>query len=225
MPPPKAKPSGWRAVFPVHPCADVFPMMFDGDIKELAEDIQNHGLQKPIALWRSGPDQPWQVLDGRNRLDALTRIGVDLPTISNGTNPDVHMPNGEVRRDVFTFKHHVSDPAAFVISANIHRRHLTKEERAELIIKTIAAAKNDVAKVARSFSPTAGQRGGSSKDPVLAEAVQEGQKHGISKRTTHRAYARVQGRTPAPKKTTTNRHSQVQTVDPLTVTVGERQTP
>src|SRR5262249_20227811 len=54
---------------------------------------------------------------------------------------------------------------------------------------------NDSAKLARSFNPVDGQRGGSTKDPVLA-AVTEGQKHGISKRTIERARTKVHATKP-----------------------------
>ena len=65
--------------------------------------------------WRVGPpvvtaevDEETQLVDGRNRRAACKIAGV-VPT-----SRDL---NGE-------------DPAAFVISANIHRRHLTKGQRA-----------------------------------------------------------------------------------------------
>jgi hypothetical protein len=160
----------WRELYPVHPCADVFPMMPDDEIDALAEDIKAHGLRTPVVLTSRDV-----VLDGRNRLEALSRLGVNWSDV--------------------TFTYHEADPAAFVISANIRRRHLTKEQQAELIVRTLEAGQpNDRAKVARSFNPTNGQRGGSTKDPLLAAAVEEGQKHDISKRTIQNARAKVAGR-------------------------------
>ena len=91
----------------------------------------------------------------------------------------------------------VQDPAEFVIGANIRRRHLTKEAQAELIVQTIAAGKIDCAAVARSFNPTSGKKGGSTKDPVLEQAVTEAKKHGISKRTVQVARAKLQGKSTA----------------------------
>ncbi len=35
---------------PVFPAADVFPMMFDDELKELAEDIKANGLREPIVV-------------------------------------------------------------------------------------------------------------------------------------------------------------------------------
>jgi hypothetical protein len=146
------------------------------------------------------------VLDGRNRLEALTRLGVRLPSPAN-PREFIKLPRGlediafVVANDDCSAPQ-VHDPAEFVIGANIRRRHLSKEERAELIVKTIAAGRVKInrATVARSFNPTSGKKGGSTKDAVLAQAVTEAQKHGISKRTVQNARAKIQGKTPAPRK-------------------------
>jgi hypothetical protein len=35
--------SRWRSLYPVHPCADVFPMMSDADLDALGHDILIRG--------------------------------------------------------------------------------------------------------------------------------------------------------------------------------------
>jgi hypothetical protein len=197
--PSPAPASSWRSIYPVHPCADVFPMMSDQEIDALAADIKEHGLQNAVLLLGGyGQKPPHVVIDGRNRLEAMARLGVEF---------DREMPFAtEVRCrnniSPFEFTGVVIDPAAYVIGANIRRRHLTKEQQAELIVKTIEAGKpTDGATVARSV--TRGRNGrvhGSTKDPVLAAAVEEGKKHGISKRTVQNARAKLQGKQPAPRK-------------------------
>jgi hypothetical protein len=199
----------WRTRYPVHPCADVFPMLPDDELDALAADIKTHGLKNPIVLWRdlgAGKGRrEYLLLDGRNRLEAFQRAGIAIPAEPTDDTP-------------LQFMTVTGDPAAYVISANIRRRHLTKEQQAELIVRTVeaaqeleaaqaltteirdGAAKNDQAKVARSFNPTPGKRGGSTKDPVLHKSITEAKKHGISARTVKRARAKVQGKTPAPKK-------------------------
>jgi hypothetical protein len=156
----------WRERFTVHPCAEVFPLMSEDELAALALDIQTHGLRSPITLWTDPADSERTfVLDGRNRLNALER-------------------NGERLRPEHLTTRHDADPAAFVISANIKRRHLSKTQQAELIVAALAAAiSNDHPNTGRSFNPIPGKRGGSSKDPLLTAALIEGKKHGIGRTT------------------------------------------
>jgi len=99
---------------PYHPLADVFPLMEGAEFDELVADIKAHGLREHIVL------HDGRILDGRNRYRACLAAGVPHTTT-----------NGDAR---------IGDPAAYVISANIRRRHLTAEQKRELIAKLIKAA-------------------------------------------------------------------------------------
>lgn len=88
-----------------HPLADIFPLMEGGEFDELVADIKANGLREPIVIYDD------QVLDGRNRYRACQALGIEAPT--------------ETYSGV--------DPAAFVISLNIHRRHLNPSQRALLV--------------------------------------------------------------------------------------------
>jgi len=55
-----------------HPVADLFPMMTDVELDELAADIKECGQQIPILVDPSG-----EILDGRNRYEACRRAGVE----------------------------------------------------------------------------------------------------------------------------------------------------
>jgi hypothetical protein len=61
-------PISWREQITVHPAADLFPMMPDDELDELAADIEKHGLRQAIDF------QGDELLDGRNRLAAIHRI-------------------------------------------------------------------------------------------------------------------------------------------------------
>ena len=111
--------SAWRDIYKVHPAADVFPMMSDEDLESLAADIKANGLKHPIVLQHTADTTKEEILlDGRNRLEAMERAGVER----------------------WIDKHYLTgDPVAHIISLNIHRRHLTKAQQAALIVAAIKA--------------------------------------------------------------------------------------
>src|SRR6516165_1484629 len=101
---------GWRDKYKVHPAADVFPMLPDEELDALAEDIKAHGIRVPIGFFTKFDGngkviENW-LIDGRNRLAAAERAGIDPSDI----------PEAQV---------HCSDPVSWIISLNIRRRHLT----------------------------------------------------------------------------------------------------
>jgi hypothetical protein len=144
--PTSTKQQGWRDVLPVHPAAEMFPLMSEAELRELGEDIKANGLKHPIALWTDGArDQLWRrtkLLDGRNRLDALEAVGVclisdegcfDIGKVPSGAVDLLFTSGDESTRRIAT------DPYAYVVSTNLHRRHLTAEQRRDLIAKLLKA--------------------------------------------------------------------------------------
>ncbi len=87
----------------VHPLADLFPMMTDAELADLAADIKENGLIHPIITDATGK----VLIDGRNRLRACEIAGVEP-----------------------RFETTASDPAAFIVSANLNRRNLSKGQQA-----------------------------------------------------------------------------------------------
>ena len=94
---------------PVHPAADIFPMLSDEELDDLAADIKANGLLQPFVVAKV--EGAWTLVDGRNRREACRRAGV-RPGFE-----DVHDLNG-------------TDPVGYIISANIHRRHMNKGQQA-----------------------------------------------------------------------------------------------
>jgi hypothetical protein len=186
------QPKSWRNVYKVHPAADAFPMLPEDELRKLGEDIKANGLKEPIILWVSETKE-CQVIDGRNRLDAMERVGID---VLNKDKDDSHV----LKIDLITFLGK-DDPYTFVISKNIRRRHLTKEQQADLIVKVIKAAESDFAKIAKSETRQfpGGAQGGSSKDRAKEKIVKEGAKHGIGTRTMEKAIAKAKGPTQKPR--------------------------
>jgi ParB-like chromosome segregation protein Spo0J len=102
-----------------HPLADIFPLMEGDAFAALVADVREHGVRERITLFED------MILDGRNRYRAWQEC--------EGHTCDWHIfPSyGDTpakRRE---------DALAFVISANIHRRHLTAEQKRDLIAKLL----------------------------------------------------------------------------------------
>lgn len=114
-----------------HPAADAFPHINDEDILSLAQDIEAKGLVHPIVLFQN------EILDGRNRLRALAKTNITA------------VPVTEYEGD---------DPVGYVLSLNVHRRHLSTHEWVEVGYKLkpiIAgqAAERRAATLAQNASP------------------------------------------------------------------------
>jgi hypothetical protein len=125
------KARSWRDVLPVHPAADLFPLLEGQEFDDLVEDIRQHGLRLPIVLWHDvkGTGLTY-LLDGRNRLRALIAIGDPTPNTPAFAQED------------FTTVGHCEatrDPYALVVSMNLSRRHLTPEQKRELTVRLLKA--------------------------------------------------------------------------------------
>jgi hypothetical protein len=97
--------------WPVHPAAELFPLLGEEELAELAEDIRTHGQTEAIWLWHE-PERGTVLLDGRNRLRACQMVGVQSRTrIYSG-----------------------ADPISFSISQNMKRRHLTVGQKAAVAV-------------------------------------------------------------------------------------------
>jgi hypothetical protein len=188
--------SKWREQYNVHPAADVFPMMSDEELAALGEDIEENGLRDPIKLLRTGKEkrapeygenaftQPTVILDGRNRLEAMERAGWDL----DGCRVKWEYVNGS--RGPFPPDF---DAVAYVISANIKRRHLTKQEQADLIVAAIKAGEE--------YSATLAEKSrGRPKSQLKSKACELAAKADISERTVERSIAKADGKAPKPKR-------------------------
>jgi ParB-like chromosome segregation protein Spo0J len=60
------------AVREAHEAVKLFPMMREDELRELADDVARQGLLQAIVLGVDG-----RVIDGRNRLEACRRAGVE----------------------------------------------------------------------------------------------------------------------------------------------------
>lgn len=85
-----------------HELANIFPMMDHDRFMDLVEDVRRNGLHDPIDLYEG------KVLDGRNRYKACLIAGID----------------------VRGYEYTGDDPLKYVLSKNLHRRHMDESQRA-----------------------------------------------------------------------------------------------
>jgi N6-adenosine-specific RNA methylase IME4 len=143
----------------VHPAAALFPMIGEVEWPSFLDDIRTNGQRKKIVRILVG--NVWAILDGRNRLKACLELKIEplFRTFGDEANDG-------------------SDPIAFVVSENIHRRHLNETQRAfvgaELVPMYEAAAKERM--VAGKKDPTlnSGQGRAPSSAELAARAVNVG---------------------------------------------------
>lgn len=119
---------------PVHPVADVFPMLDKvtknrdaGDSKtitmpELASSIEEFGLQEPIVLFRG--DDGLMLLDGRNRRHACALAAKNLKVSQD-----------EFMVKVEDFEGTDQEAEDYIFTLNLDRRDLTTGQRAEAAVK------------------------------------------------------------------------------------------
>lgn len=143
------KPSkSWRDVIKVHPAADLFPRMSADEQKALGEDIRKNGLVSPIAITLSG-GWGYRLIDGRNRLDAMELVGIDFTLVLK--DGECWLESDNFHSDAVVIGE--ADAIAYVVSANIHRRHLTADQKRELIATAI---KTQPSKSNRQIAKTVG---------------------------------------------------------------------
>jgi hypothetical protein len=91
-----------------HPVAAIFPLLDGDELQRLADDIRAHGLLEPIITHEG------MILDGRNRQRACELASVE-------PRYELWQANGQT-------------PTQFVVSRNLHRRHLTSGQKTVLAL-------------------------------------------------------------------------------------------
>lgn len=201
-----------------HPVADLFPMMPTEELEALAADIKAHGQVVPISILRGAV-----IIDGRNRYAACQMAGVEPWT-----------------REMLAEFADEDEVVRYIISTNIHRRHLTTEQRAMIAseLAKLAPSHHQVESAAgiQAASMTQAQAAEAMQvsrdsvqkakaitkaDPALAAEVKAG------KRSLHSAHQELKRRAqPAPVKPQTDQdQAAADVVDASETLHGEGWTP
>ena len=89
-----------------HPLSKAFPLPTQSEFDALRDDIRDHGQRHAIVVYQD------MILDGWTRFRACNELGIDPIIEEYGGN----------------------DPAGYVLSCNLHRRHLSASQRAGAIV-------------------------------------------------------------------------------------------
>src|SRR5918996_2373958 len=88
-----------------HEIANIFPLMAERDYQELKADIEAHGLREAIVIYEG------KIVDGRHRYRACVELGI---------------------KPRFRVWDEQNSLLQFILSMNLHRRHLSTSQRALL---------------------------------------------------------------------------------------------
>lgn len=142
--------------YELHPLCTLFPRLGDEEAARLAEDIKANGLREPITLCGG------MILDGGNRYAACLTAGVE-PQFVEFDGPSI---------------------AAFVLSENLHRRHLTPGQQAAIVASIQDWSK---AQVAGSNQHTTKAGPATLPDHSLSTVAKRAAQSGASERTQRMA--------------------------------------
>lgn len=137
--------------YELHPLCTLFPRMAGAEYAALCADIENNGLHQPIVLHEG------MILDGGNRYRAC---------MDTGTAPSfVEFEGGSL--------------VAFVLSANLHRRHMSAGQQAAIVAsaqdwgraQTVGKPKSDNIDQLATVDQRAAQSGASRSTQKMADKV------------------------------------------------------
>lgn len=96
--------------FHFHTLAEIFPLMSDDEFNRLVDDIRANGQREPIWIYQG------KIIDGRNRYNACQVLKIE---------PITREWDGK------------GSLVSFVVSLNLHRRHLSPSQRADVASKLV----------------------------------------------------------------------------------------
>jgi hypothetical protein len=134
------------AVLPFHEVAELFPLLEGPAFEDLKADIRANGLREPVWTYQG------KIIDGRNRARACEALGIE---------PATREWDGQ------------GSLVAFVVSLNLHRRHLSSSQRAAVAAEMLPLLEAEAKERQRRHGGTApGRRAGQGESlPQLSAGV------------------------------------------------------
>jgi cell division protein FtsB len=134
-------------VLPFHEVANLFPLLEGAEFEALKADIAEHGQREPVWTYQG------KVIDGRNRCRACEALGV---------RPKTREWDGK------------GSLVSFVLSLNLHRRHLTGSQLATVAVALLPLLEAEAKDRQREGGKRAGRGRPEKGRQKLAEPVADG---------------------------------------------------
>lgn len=93
----------------------LLPPLSDAELQELATSINEHGVMVPVLV-----DEDGVVIDGHHRQRIADDLGIDYPVVQRADLSD-------------------ADKRTLALSLNLHRRHLTRDQKRAVIAASLTA--------------------------------------------------------------------------------------
>jgi len=172
--------------YELHPLCTLFPRVTGAEFDGLVADIKAHGLRQPIVLHGG------MILDGGNRYRACVEAGVE-PVFQEFQGDNL---------------------VSFVLSANLHRRHLSAGQQAAIVAsaqdwakaQTVGKPKSGNVTGLATVAERAAKSGASDKTQRMADKVAKADPE-LAKKVAHgevslpKAVKKIDGRTKKPAPT------------------------
>jgi ParB-like chromosome segregation protein Spo0J len=122
----------------IHPAANIFPMMSPAEYAGLLENIREDGVHT-VLQFRGDSWEQAELIDGRNRLKALQELGLAYRDHADLIATD-----------------DIPDPIKYVLSLNLHRRHLDTSQRSMVAANVATLLKGEHGSTVDSAKALAG---------------------------------------------------------------------
>ena len=134
--------SAWRAILPVHPACEIIPAYEDSRLISLGREIKQTGGCKIPIIVLAQPDGTFVLLDGRSRLDSMCHVGIKFVIKVIDGHLVIDAPGYVIPALIEIVPDESFNAYAFVLSTNLHRRHLRNEQKRDIIKAVICAQPN-----------------------------------------------------------------------------------
>jgi ParB-like chromosome segregation protein Spo0J len=104
------------------PFEELLPPLAADELGELREDIRARGMLQDIVVHETDDLGVWEVLDGANRVRICKELGLEEP------------PKFRPVRNLT-----LEEKRQLALDLNLHRRHLTREQKRELVARLLVA--------------------------------------------------------------------------------------